>query len=382
MNFNEMSIEALEARKAEIGPAIDAAETEEEVRSLAEEFDAIKAEMERRKALAAEKAEMREKIASGAEERAEVIEEAEMPQENEERKSNMDIEIRKSPEYLDAWVENLKGRATEEQRALLTENASDGTIAVPVYVQNKIETSWENNELMRLVRRTYFPGNLRVGYELSAEGPQIHEEGGDPITEEELVVAYVDMIPIMLKKMIRVSDEVLATRGNAQDFIDYIFDEIEYQIIKSIGDGLISRAATDSVASGLVQEFTAAGASLTAEDVVGAEGLLGPEATNPILFITRAAGASMKAAALSAGYGYDPFDGMQVIYVSDAALSGTLGVIADPSAFQVNLPEGDQVTFKFDDLTEAAADMVRIIGRMYLAAAIVAPGRVVRIEAA
>lgn len=380
MNFEEMTIEALEERKAEIGPAIDAAESEEEVRTLAEEFDAIKAEMERRKSLAAEKAELREKIASGIEEKSEVIEEAEIPQTIEERNTKMDnIEIRKSPEYLDAWVENLKGRATEEQRALLTENATDGTIAVPVYVEDKISTSWESNELMRMVRRTYFPGNLKVGYEASAEGPQVHAEGGEPITEEELVVEYVELIPSMLKKMVRVSDEVIGIKGQA--FIDYIFDEIEYQIVKGMADGLITIAASSSVGV-LIQEYTAAGAALTAADIVNAEGLLGAEATAPVLFITRAAAASLKAAALSAGYGYDPFDGMPVIYVPAAALSSKLAVIADPSAFQVNLPEGDQVKFKFDDLTEANADMVRIIGRLYSAPGIVAPGRVVRIKAA
>lgn len=372
MDYEKMTIEELDARAAQI--VIETEAEGADLDALEAEARAIQNEKEARRIAAQEAEELRNKVA--AEEVGEVIEQKEI----EERKKPMDIEIRKSPEYLDAWVENLKGRATEEQRALLTENANDGTIAVPVYVQDKIETSWESNELMRLVRRTNFPGNLRVGYELSAEGPQIHEEGGEAITEEELVVAYVDMIPVMLKKMVRVSDEVIATRGQA--FVDYIFDEVEYQIVKAVADGLITKAATEAVASGLVQEYTAAGSSLTAQDVVGAEGLLGPEATSPILFITRAAGAAMKAAALSAGYGYDPFDGMRVIYVPTAALSSKLAVIADPSAFQVNLPEGDQVTFKFDDLTEADADMVRIIGRLYMAAAIVAPGRVVRIKAA
>lgn len=372
MEFEKMTVEELEARKAQIATEIEAEDAD--LDALEAEVRGIKEELERRKADAAQREELRKMAA----EQAEVVEAAPVEERKEEKMSN--IEIRKSPEYLDAWVENLKGRATEEQRALLTQNVEDGTIAVPVYVQDKIETSWESNELMRLVRRTYFPGNLRVGYEASSDGAKIHEEGGDPITEENLEILYFDLIPAMVKKMVRVSDEVIGTRG--QEFIDYIFDEVEYQIIKLLANSFIAMAATEPLSTGLVKEYEAAGASLTAADIVNAEGLLGAEATNPVLFITRTDAAALKAAALSAGYGYDPFDGMQVIYVPATALSGKMAVIADPSAFQVNLPEGDTVKFKFDDLTEAAADMVRIIGRLYVASGIVAPGRVVRIATA
>lgn len=370
MEFEKMTIEELDARAAQI--VIETEAEGADLDALEAEARAIQNEKEARRIAAHEAEELRNKVA--AEEVGEVIEQKEI----EERKKPMDIEIRKSPEYLDAWVENLKGRATEEQRALLTENApEDGTIAVPVYVQDKIETSWENNELMRLVRRTYFPGNLKVGYEVSADGAQVHQEGGEAITEEELVVAYVELIPAMLKKMVRVSDEVIGIKGQA--FIDYIFDEVEYQIVKTAADGLIGAACQHPVGP-LVAVQVAAGANLATVDIINAEGQLGAEASNPILFTTRATAAALKAAALSAGYAYDPFDGLPVIYVPAAALHSCMAVIADPSAFQVNLPEGDQVKFKFDDLTEADADMVRIIGRLYAAPGIVAPGRIVRIS--
>lgn len=374
MDFKEMTIEALEARKAEIGPAIDAAESEEEVRTLAEEFDAIKAEMERRKALAAEKAETRKKIASGIEEREEVIDQAEMPQEIEERKNEMtDVEIRKSPEYLDAWVEYQKGRANEEQRALLTENATNGTIAVPVYVQDKIETAWESSEIMRRIRRSYYKGNLKVGYEQSAGPATPHVEGGAAITEENLVIGYVEMIPFMIKKMVRYSDEVLDIKGQA--FVDYVFDEIEYQIVKMCEKTVVDMIK-DSV---LYVSQTLAGATISTADIINAQGKLGGEADNPVLITTRANAASLKAAALSAGYAYDPFDGLEVLYVGE--LPGTAqGIVVDLSGVQANFPDGDQVKFKFDDISEAAADMIRVIGRLYVAIALVAPGKAVIIE--
>lgn len=366
-----LDLEQLEERAGQIAIETEEASAEaleglnEELNAIEERKAALKLEIETRKKEIAE-------VAQGA---GEVIEKAE-----ERTKKMTDIEIRKSPEYLDAWVEFQKGRASEEQRALLTENATNGTIAVPVYVEDKIGTSWESNELMRLVTRTTFKGNLKIGYEAQATGATIHDEGGEPISEESLVVSYVDLVPKMFKKLVRFSDEVLDMRGQA--FVDYIFDEIEYQIVKMIGDQLINEAADSESTGALIAESTAAGSSLTTADLITAEGLLGAEATNPILFTTRQTAAALKAAALSAGYAYDPFDGMDVIYVPLFALSGKLAVIADPSAFHVNMPSGDQVQFKFDDLTEAAADMVRVIGRLYAAIGITKPGRVVRIKTA
>lgn len=362
-----MNAEELETRAAEI--ATEAAEADaEQIETLNAEIDMIE---ERKNAIKEEMETRAAKVKAVMKKSGSVIESGE-----ERKEESKMVEVRNTKEYLDAYAEYLKTGDDTECRALLTENAEDGTIAIPTYVEDKINTAWESNELMRLVRRTYFKGNLKVGYEVSAEPPIEHAEGGNAITEENLVINYVELIPGMMKKMVRVSDEVMDMRGQA--FLDYIFDEIEYQIVKSLADSLVYGAASGTVGA-LIAEYEAAGASLTTADIVGAQGLLGAEASNPILFTTRATAAALKASALSANYGYDPFDGMDVIYVDSNALSGGFAVIADPSAFQINLPNGDGVQFKFDDITEAAADMVRVIGRLYAAGGIVAPGRVVRI---
>lgn len=367
MEFEKMTVEELEARKAQI--AVDIEAEDADLDALEAEVRGIKEELEKRKADAAQREELRKMAA----EQAEVVEAAPVEERKEEKMSN--IEIRKSPEYLDAWVEFQKGRASEEQRALLTQNATNGTIAVPVYVEGKIETAWENNELVRRVRRTSFPGILKVGVEVSASGAIAHVEGTDAISEEELVLNYVELVPIFLKKMVRYSDEVLSMTG--QTFVDYIFDEIEYRIVKAVGDAMIHGASID--ATGIVGEQKMAGASLTTADIINAEGLLSGEASNLVLITTRADAAALKAAALSAGYAFDPFDGMDVIYADAAALDSAYAIVADPSGFQLNTPNGDQVQFKFDDITEADADMVRVIGKLYAAVGIVSYGKVVRI---
>lgn len=287
-----------------------------------------------------------------------------------------DIEVRASKEYLDAWVEDIKGRASAEQRLLLTQNAQNGTIAVPTYVSDRIETAWERNEIMRRVRRTYFPGVLKVGYEASAEGADIHLEGEEAITEENLVINFVQLVPGTLKKMVRYSTEVLDLKGEA--FVDYIVDEIEYQIVKTAGGNFINFAQQSSDGP-LVKHFTAAGTTLTTADIINAEGLLAGDA-QPVLITSRATAAALKAAVISGQYGYNPFDGMEVIYADDLT-PGNLAIVADLSAWQVNFPSGDEVKFVFDEYTEAAADIVRVIGRMMVAFGIVAPGKTVVIKA-
>lgn len=373
----ELDLDALESRANAIAIATDSADMET-LETLNAELDAI----EERKADIAREIETRKKDI------AEVINGNGKEVEVEERTTKMtDIEIRKSPEYLDAWVEYQKGRASEEQRALLTENAQNGTIAVPVYVEDMIHTAWESNEIVKRVRRTYFKGNLKVGVEISADAAQYHPEGGEAITEEELVIEYINLIPGHVKKMIRVSDEALGLRGSA--FIDYLYDELEYQIVKKIGDRLVQLALLET-GGNTVETYTYLGSNVTSADIITAAGKLGGEATNPVVITTRATAAALKAAALSAGYAYDPFDGMEVIFVDSSALTATAGgvtrtaaaVIADLSGWQINLPDGDQVKFKFDDLTEADADMVRIIGKLYVAMDITSAGKTVVIKAA
>ena len=362
-----LDMEGCEVRALEIEKETEEA-SEETLETLSSELDAIEERKAIIKAEAEEKRTAMEEVLAGE---GEVIEEKQ-----EERKMSDVKEIRSSKEYLDAWVENLKGRASEEQRALLTTNAGEnGTIAVPTYVEDRIETAWESNEIVRRAKKSYFKGNLRVGFEASAEGAQEHQEGGQAITEEALEIEFVELIPATFKKMVKYSTEVLDMKGEA--FVDYIVDEIEYQMAKTIGDNAIKAAFSE--ASPLKQVYQAAGASLTTADIIGAEGLLAGDA-NPVLITTRANAAALKAAVLSAGYGYDPFDGMEVIYVDSAALtvsgSTALGVVADLSAWQINFPNGDDVKFIFDEYTDAPADIVRVIGGV-MAGIGVAPSKTV-----
>lgn len=367
-----LDMEGCEERAAKIAEETRDA-SEEILAELSAELDMIE---ERKNIIKAEAEEKRAAMEAVLEGEGEVIEEV-----KEEERTMTDVkEIRKSAEYLDAWVENLKGRASEEQRTLLTTNAESGTIAVPQYVEDRIETAWESNEIVRRAKKSYFKGNLKVGVEVSAEGAQLHDEGGEAITEENLVVDFVELVGHTYKKMVKYSTEVLDMKGEA--FVDYIVDEIEYQMAKTIGDALVKDAIGGSAP--FVQMHTAAGSALTTADIINAEGKLAGDA-NPVLITTRANAAALKAAVLSAGYGYDPFDGMDVVYVDSAALTGlsgtALAVVADLSAWQFNFPNGDDVKFVFDEYTDAPSDIVRVIGRVMVGMGIVATSKTVVIKA-
>lgn len=366
-----LDMEGCEERAAKIAEETRDA-SEEILAELSAELDMIEERKNIIKAEADEKRAAMEEVLSG---KGEPIEEKQ-----EERKTMDNKEIRSSKEYLDAWVEYQKGRANEEQRALLTQNAENGTIAVPTYVEDRINTAWESNEIVRRAKKSYFKGNLKVGFEASSEGAIQHEEGTAAITEENLVVKFAELIGVTFKKMVRLSTEVMDMK--TEDFIDYVVDEVEYQLAKTVGDHLVKYVGDYASDASLYQHFNAAGATLTTADIIRAEGMLAGDA-NPVLITTRANAATLKAAVLSAGYGYDPFDGMEVVYVDANALGENgLAMVVDLSAWQFNFPNGDEPTFVFDEYTEAAADIVRVIGRVVVGMGIVAPYKTVAIQKA
>lgn len=361
-----LDMEALEQRAAAIAKEVETA-SEEAITTLSEELTEIE---ERKKTIIAEAEEKRKA------EEAVLNGEGDIIENNEEDNPMNNVEVRSTKEYKRAFGEYIKqgydlDKLSEEQRALLTVNVESGTVAVPTGVENIIHTAWLNDEIMQRVVRTFFKGNLKVGYEASASGAVFHTEGGEAIAPENLVLNYVELIPQMAKKLVEVSDEVLA---NNEVMVDYLYDEIEYQLVKLIAGDVVSKI----VASDLTASHTLAGATPTAADIVAAAGLLGGEASDPVVITTRSTAAAIKASALNANFAYDPFDGMDVLYTDAANLNGAAFVVADLSGVQANFPEGDGAKFKFDDLTKADQDIVRIIGRLYVGTGVVAAGKTVK----
>lgn len=366
MNLKDMSVEELEQRKAAIGSEIDAPEAD--LDALEEEVRAINAELEERKALEAQREEVRSAVAMGMGEVRETVA-------KEEKKEMTIEEYRNSKEYIDAYAEYIKTGNDTECRTLLTTNVADtGTVAVPDFVYDEIKTAWEDDQVLSRVRKTYVPGNFAVTYEVSSSGATVHDEGGDPVSEEELVLATVMLIAKSLKKWVGVSDECLDLRGEA--FLRYAIDEIKYKIVEGAIGMLFADMAATSVPIGSVSSDP------TVYTIAQALGQLSGRAKNPICIMTRDAWAAFKAAQAQAPYAYDPFEGLPVAFVSNDVMSTYTGastddvyaVVADLGYGAIaNFPNGDEVRIKVDEMSQKKSDIVEILGRMFVAIGVVAP---------
>lgn len=195
MDIKAMSADELMERRAAIANEVEAPDAD--LDALEQEARAINAELESRKAAEAKRNEIRESVANGAGETIETI--------NEEREKPMTInEIRNSKEYVDAFARYIKTGKDEEVRALLTTNAtvSGAYVPVPEIVEGRIRTAWQKLGLMDLVRKTYAKGILKVGFELTADGALVHNEGTNANSEEALTLGVVSLTPVSIKKWI------------------------------------------------------------------------------------------------------------------------------------------------------------------------------------
>jgi Phage capsid family. len=369
MEITEMTIEQMEARKAEIREELEAEGAD--LDALETEVRAINEEVERRKAVEAQKNELRKAVAAGE---GETIKEV-----VEERKMMTNAEVRESREYIDAFAEYIKTGDDRECRALLTENVS-GTVPVPAIVDGIIRTAWENEELLSRCRRTYIRGNLKVAFEKSADGAYEHTEGTTAVTEEDIELGIVTMIPKNIKKWIHVSDEAIAMGG--ETFLRYIYDELTYQIVKKLADLVVTDIKSlDTSATSTAPAAAKITANPSVTLIAQAFSNLSDEARNPVIIMNKLTYASFQAAYAGASFAVDPFMGLPVVFnnslpaYSAAASNAVYCIVGDLSGAQVNYPEGDGVVIKYDDISEAEADLVKIVGRQYAAHAVTASGR-------
>ena len=381
-DIKTFTLEQIEARSAEIVNEIEEAdeaklaELTEEVRAL-EERKAQIAEEAHKAEIEARKADMIA-VAQGAGKVVEKMEEVRSEVKSLE-------EIRASKEYIDAYANYIKTGRDEECRSLLTTDAS-GTVPVPVIVDQIVRTAWEKDAIMSRVKKTYIRGNLKTTFEKSASGAYEHAEGTSAPTEEELVLGIVTMVPKNIKKWITISDEAVAMGG--EEFLRYIYDELTYQIVKKmaalgVNDIITANATHGATAIGIPQLVAAPGVTTWQKALT----LLSGEAdvNNLVVLLNPATDAAIIDAVAAASFAMDPYAGLTKIYTSalpayaDATETKPYAVVGDLSALQFNFPEGDDVIIKWDDLSLAESDMVKVVGREYAAHAVTGPGRLVNV---
>lgn len=383
MDFTTMSVEDLEARKAQI--AVECEDENADLDALTEEIRGINAELDARKAQAAQRAEIRSAVANGA---GNVI--TEIPTKETRHMKTLE-EIRSSKEYVDAFAKYIKTNDPAECRALLTTNSevetNPGQLPVPTIIEGRIRTAWEKSGILDEVRRINIKGNVKIGFELSATGAAVHAEGTDAPAEEQLTLGVVDLVPQTIKKWIRISDEAYDMGG--EEFLYYIYDEITYRIIKEAKRILITKiTGAPTASSAQAIGIPKISGTPTLAVIAQAAGYLSDEATNLSVTMNRLTHAAFIEAIADNGFLFNPFEGYKIHYSSDlpaysAATSGqTWLIVGDYSGVTANFPAGDGVKLKFDDLTEAQADLIKIVGRMPIALGVTEPGRFVNVTKA
>ena len=374
MNLTEKTVEELEARVDEIaGMETETAETEE-IEARANELEAIKAEIEARKLKAAEEAEARKAVAEGAGETKESF---------TEEKKMTNQEVRGSHEYAEAFKSYIITGSDKECRALLTENVS-GDVPVPVLVDSIIKTAWESNTFLTKVRKTAFRGNLKVPFEKSADGAYVHTEGSTGLTEEDLQLGIVSLIPANIKKWIKISDEAIAMGG--EEFVQYIYNELAQRVLEKLVSELVAKANAASTTHG----DTAIGIPKVTEApsvtvIRNAAATLSEEATDLCVVMNPLTIGAFYDAQAAGNFNLDPFAGLTLIKCSalpaysSADTNAMYAIVGDLKAFQVNYPEGEGVVTTWDPYTYAEDDMVKVVARQYAGYGVTAPGRLVKL---
>ena len=382
MEIKDMTLADVESRISELDAMVETSEDTEAIAQATEE----------RKALNERKA-----VLKDLEERKAMAQEIQsnnvVPEVIEERKEEIKMkslkEYRNSSEYIDAFAEFLKsGNDSEcrtllaanvdandkEYRALLTTNAGDaGEVAVPDMVSNIIKTDWLASEILAEVQTISVKGNYKQQFELSAGDAVIHDEGSGAVSEEELSLGTVTLIPESIKKWKSVSDEALDMRG--EDFLNYIIKEISYKISLKAEDVLIDKIVALSTSASETRvnaKVVKAGAALGT--IATALGELNAEAKNPVVVMHPSTKAAFKAAVYAGQFNADPFEGLKVVLTNNlpaygsASENDTYAIVGDfKFGALANFPNGQTIKIKIDDKSNMKSDLVDILGREYVA---------------
>ena len=351
-----LDLAGIEKRMSEIRNEIDTDGAD--IDALTAEVDAIEARKNELKANAKKFKDIKDKVS--AEKRTAL--------ENHKEMEKMDVkEVRNSKEYIHAFANYVKTGKDAELRSILTENAaaeSTAKVPVPEIVANTISHSLEDLKILSRVTRTELKGVVKVGVETQADAAQIHKEGTAAVTEESLTLKIVSMVPETIKKYITVSDETLDMDDGA--FLEYVYSELAHKIFKKAEDTVVADIVADTNA--LTATMEPAG---TVTDFINAVSKLSDEAVNPVVIMNKQSYAYYKGLAMASNYAVDPFDGMEVLFNNTLApvtgttiTKGNYAVVGDLRGYQVNFPNGTDVSFKYDDLSLAEKDLVKIVGRL------------------
>lgn len=323
------------------------------------------------------------------------------PEKVEERSKAKKTDLLDSKEYKEAWVESIKRNDDRIVEKVLRDDpvygmaTTNSNVPVPTIWQSYVETAWERyGKFSRLVTKSYIKGNISIPYESSATGAVVHDEGASAPTEESIVLGSIELKPAMIKKWISVTDELMAM--TADEFMQYLADELVYRVVLKLDTGIINGALDSSnkgvvgiVGNSNVDNYSKALSFNVVNEAIA--GLVTFEnltlAINPATFFKNFMGLTdlqgrpiYQIATDNTGKPQYYVNGIRCEFTQalpaydDATANQKWAVVGDFRGYRLNLPEGETVRTLFDPYTLATQDKARMIGRLFAA------GNVVRLK--
>lgn len=322
----------------------------------------------------------------------------------EERKTQMENNnnVLASKEYNQLYADMIRGKVDEkevrsflEARALTTATSN---VPVPTIMEGFVETAWyEYGKFSRLVSETFDPAILKIPVEVSADGAVWHTEGDDAPAEETITLGQIILQPKMIKKWISLTDELMAM--SADEFLRYISDELVYKVVLALDEAIINRS--DANGLGVIGITSSANASMVESSNVTALAFntILSAISNLVTFddLTIA----MNPATFFNGFmGLTDLQGLPIFRITQdnnakpqyylngyrveftqalksfdsASANDPVIVVGDfRRGYRLNYPQGKNVITLVDPYTLATEDLVRMIGRLYVAGNVVKP---------
>jgi len=334
MEFKDMTVEELEARRLAIGDEVE--KDGADLDALEAEIKGIKAELEARKENAAKKAEIRDAVAKGA---GEVIEEIPQVSTTEERKMFKVDSI----EYRDAWTKKIIGRElNEEERAAL---GAAGAV-IPTMTVNAV---WDKltgpADLLGKVDVSQFPTYVRFP-KATTKNAATGQAVGTTITESSDVIGYVDLIPNEYVKLLTVGADIdhMAVSAVHDWIVNNLVESIRAEINKDIVVGTGTNELKGILAS-VTADSTAIPATVTKASLLKIMGALGSNYQGGAVWIMTPAMfyenvmtlTQLNDYIINDGFNFKLF-GHDVVLMSELLVSTKETILyGDPKAYKLNV---------------------------------------------
>lgn len=334
MEFKDMTIDELEARRLAIGEEVE--KEGADLDSLEAEIKAIKAELESRKADAAKKAEIRDAVAKGTGKVVEEIPQASITE--EKRMFKVD-----SIEYRDAWTKKIIGRElNEEERAALGAAAA----VIPTMTVNAV---WDKltgpADLLGKVDVSQFPTYVRFP-KATTKNAATGQAVGGTITESSDVIGYVDLIPNEYVKLLTVGADIdhMAVSAVHDWIVNNLVESIRTEINKDIVVGTGTNELKGILAS-VSANATAIPATVTKASLLKIMGTLGSNYQGGAVWIMTPAMfyenvmtiTQLNDYIINDGFSFKLF-GHDVVLMSELLVSTKETILyGDPKAYKLNV---------------------------------------------